>query len=67
VKSKVTRFLSQALRAMAAEADTLLGVVGLVVLTVSVAQWSRPAAGVLVGVALMAAAVFPLFFHKRQS
>lgn len=55
-----------ALRVLARNLYTLVFLAGLTVLCTSIAQWSGPAAGVTVGLVLMAAAVSPLFLTKRK-
>lgn len=55
-----------AVRVLAANVYTLVFVLGLTVLCASVAHWSGPAAGVVAGLVLMAAAVSPLFLTKRK-
>lgn len=51
---------------VAGNANTCVFLLGLVVLTVSVSAWSRPLAGVIFGVVLMAIAAWP-FLQARKA
>jgi hypothetical protein len=57
--------MAMALQLLARNIYMLVFLVGLTVLCGSVAQWSKPAAGVIAGLVLMTAAVAPLFLNRR--